>query len=134
MNLDKTSISLGSSLLSGEDLYEKQVKARKVRRYHIWFRNVVARDNSRCYKCNVPSSEAKLTVHHIVSYTKYPNLRVDPDNGLTLCSECHADYHRQEGREPTLGGLVRWLGIQPGFTFALEVKMQGQLSNLEEDG
>jgi 5-methylcytosine-specific restriction endonuclease McrA len=33
----------------------------------------------------------RLQVHHILPWGKYPNLRYDPNNGITLCKA----HHRQ---------------------------------------
>ena len=107
---------------SGPDLATKQVKARKVKRYHKWKRDCMVRDGKTCQKCNGRSGDRSLTVHHIESYEEYPDLRVDLDNGITLCMTCHRAYHREMGRMPTLDGLVSWLGFRPGFTFNLESK------------
>lgn len=123
MGLTDYSIPLADS---GADLAQKQVKARKVRKYHKWKRDCIARDDRKCKKCDGRSGDKSLTVHHIESYDKYPDLRVDMANGITLCMTCHKDYHHQMGRVPTLDNLIIWLGFRPSFTFSLEGKKTNQ--------
>ena len=55
----------------------------------IWSNEIIDRDK-KCIKCG---SITKLCAHHIKEYSKYPNLRYDLTNGITLCSECHAGKH-----------------------------------------
>lgn len=34
-----------------------------------------------------------MVAHHLEPYAKNQPLRVDPDNGITLCAPCHKDFH-----------------------------------------
>jgi hypothetical protein len=34
-----------------------------------------------------------LNAHHLDCWSEYPDSRFDPDNGITLCSQCHAKFH-----------------------------------------
>ena len=52
-----------------------------------WRRQVFERDNYTCQKCG--QTGGKLNAHHIFSYAKFPELRLDLDNGQTLCIACH---------------------------------------------
>lgn len=56
--------------------------------YSLWRSAVLARDNWTCQKCN--KRGGKLHVHHIKSFSQFPELRVAIDNGQTLCPMCHA--------------------------------------------
>lgn len=60
-------------------------------KYAEFRQNVRKRD---CHKCQWPNcTESKshlLVVHHIRPWAKNPELRYDPDNGITICKKHHA--------------------------------------------
>jgi len=60
-----------------------------------WRRKVFARDNYTCQECG--KTKCYIESHHIKSFAKYPELRFDLENGITLCLECHSkvDKHRR---------------------------------------
>lgn len=66
---------------------------RSTKIYHLWRMAVLERDNYTCQEqtCRVKEN---LIVHHMKSYKDYPSKRVDFDNGITLCRQCHKDTHR----------------------------------------
>lgn len=59
-----------------------------------WSNKVRKRDS---YKCQICGIDRKTVAHHIFSYSDYPELRVDVGNGITLCRQCHTDFHRHYG-------------------------------------
>ena len=59
--------------------------------YKIWRNKVFERDNFTCLNCGV--NGVYLHPHHIKSYTYYPELRYEVDNGITLCVPCHHQLH-----------------------------------------
>lgn len=63
---------------------------------HRWWRNDVLKRNPCCLKCGVRD---RLQAHHLYGYADYPERRIDPGNGATLCSECHLSFHIQYGRK-----------------------------------
>ena len=65
-------------------------RLRKSKEFKEWRKSVFERDEYRCTKC---SSNKDLHPHHIKAFAKYPELRFDLDNGITLCSECHGKEH-----------------------------------------
>ena len=48
------------------------------------------RDGNRCQKCG---TRHNLTVHHVESKMKHPELIDKLDNLITLCDSCHRNYH-----------------------------------------
>lgn len=82
----------GLPLPQGAD-YQKgeQLRFSNVREY------VLFRDGHTCQCCKGKSKDSKLHVHHIESRKTGGNA---PNNLITLCSECHAKYHRGEIKLP----------------------------------
>lgn len=66
---------------------------RKKPEYKEWRAAVFERDKYTCAICGKVGGD--LNAHHIKPYAKYPDLRLDPDNGITLCKECHRKVHRK---------------------------------------
>lgn len=62
-------------------------RARKSTAYKNWRTKVFERDNYTCQGCNKRGS--KLHADHIKPFAYYKELRLDVDNGRTLCVECH---------------------------------------------
>jgi 5-methylcytosine-specific restriction endonuclease McrA len=61
--------------------------------YQNWRTAVFERDGYTCQKCGKHGGE--LNAHHIKRYSDHPELRLDIDNGITLCKECHEAEHRK---------------------------------------
>ena len=57
----------------------------------IWRLRVFERDNYTCRGCRQHGGE--LNSHHIKEFAKYPALRFEVNNGLTLCKSCHIKTH-----------------------------------------
>lgn len=49
-------------------------------------------------KCTVCGSVYDLHAHHIKPYKNHPELRLDVNNGTTLCGSCHRDWHKKNGK------------------------------------
>ena len=73
--------------------------------YRLWRESVFARDNWICQKCKKQGGE--LHPHHIKGFARYPESRFAIDNGVTLCKECHKQFHKKYGSDKTAGG--QWL-------------------------
>lgn len=55
-----------------------------------WAKEVLKRDSYQCQHCGI---REKLQAHHVLPYAKYPDKRLDLDNGITLCATCHSKQH-----------------------------------------
>lgn len=68
-----------------------------------WSRAIKIRDNFTCQDCGIRSHKGlgysvKLHSHHIKSWSKFPKLKYDLKNGITLCNSCHKKRHTLEKR------------------------------------
>ncbi|PZV19195.1 MAG: hypothetical protein DCF22_00575 [Leptolyngbya sp.] len=61
-------------------------------KYREWRRLVFERDGYICQHCG-DDRGGNLHAHHIQPWSKFPELRYELDNGLTLCRECHEKIH-----------------------------------------
>lgn len=83
---------------AGKFPWEKPKKAeRKTPQYAAWRTAVFERDGYRCAICGEVGG--RLNAHHIKPFARYPDLRLDVDNGITLCEECHKEVHRKKGKD-----------------------------------
>lgn len=55
--------------------------------YTEWTSAVIKRDNNTCRLCNTKVGIKHR--HHIYPVRKYPELKYDVENGITLCPDCH---------------------------------------------
>lgn len=65
--------------------------------YRAWRGAVFARDGYTCQSCLKPSADLPrggLTAHHIATFKEAPRLALKKSNGITLCWQCHRDFHR----------------------------------------
>lgn len=58
--------------------------------YSQWRKDVLRRDNNTCQRCMKINVRI---VHHIKEFSKYPDVRFDRNNGITLCEYCHKKEH-----------------------------------------
>ena len=64
---------------------------RNSKEYHEWRIAVLIRDKWVCQQCG---TKKNLHIHHKMRYKEYPKLRLNIDNGITLCKDCHVEAHR----------------------------------------
>lgn len=69
-------------------------KIRKDLVYKKWRECVFERDDYTCQKCGKRGGD--IHAHHELSFSDYPELRVEILNGMTLCVSCHRKIHRKD--------------------------------------
>jgi len=65
-------------------------RVRNSTEYKLWKFAVFSRDNFKCVVCGTTK---KIQAHHIKPFCDYPELRLDVDNGVTLCKKHHKKEH-----------------------------------------
>ena len=61
---------------------------RASREYKKWRYEVFKRDNFKCVLCG-DKKGGNIEADHIKDFALYPELRLDINNGRTLCKSCH---------------------------------------------
>lgn len=69
--------------------------ARKSMGYKLWRETIFIRDNWTCQKCRRKGD--KINVHHLHNFADYPELQISLENGITLCKNCHREFHKIYG-------------------------------------
>jgi hypothetical protein len=63
----------------------------------MWRKLCFERDNYTCKKTGIRGGQ--LHCHHIESFSLYPELRFDVNNGVTLSKEAHKEFHAIYGNK-----------------------------------
>jgi hypothetical protein len=63
--------------------------------YADWRTFVFVRDEFTCQKCGKVAG--RLEAHHMDSFADFPEKRLEPDNGITFCEDCHDEFNRRYG-------------------------------------
>lgn len=75
---------------------EERIKDRNYPEYVQWRLDVYKRDDFTCQVCG-DNRGGNLIAHHLFNYAKYPKLRTEISNGVTLCEKCHSEFHKMFG-------------------------------------
>jgi hypothetical protein len=70
-------------------------RLRNRRDWKEWREAVYQRDNYTCQKCQ--NGGVHLHPHHILNQCQFTDKVFDLDNGITLCKDCHYDFHKKYG-------------------------------------
>lgn len=70
-------------------------KRRKSLEYKLWRELIFVRDNWTCQRCR--ERGGKLNIHHLYNFADFPGLQTSVENGITLCKECHKEFHKIYG-------------------------------------
>ena len=76
---------------------EERERGRLYNEYYHWRIRVYKRDKYFCQCCGKHGSKVSLNAHHLDSYNWCKERRTDVDNGITLCTECHKEFHKKYG-------------------------------------
>ena len=99
-NSDKKLIKEKSPMWIGDADYKRQQRA--TFEYNFWRKLVFERDDYTCQKCKIKrthSWQPSLNAHHILNFSSNESLRTDINNGITLCEDCHMQFHRIYGKK-----------------------------------
>lgn len=88
---------------SGENAYNwnggydsEKIKFRKTYAFKQFVKEVYKRDGYKCQICG--KGNCTLNAHHLDGYNWCEEKRTDVSNGITLCEDCHNDFHNTYGR------------------------------------
>ena len=89
--------------LSNED----RIKGRDYIEYNNFIKRVLARDNYTCQCCGNRAD----VVHHLDGYDWCIEKRTDESNGISLCNNCHKNFHSMYGYgKNTKEQFEEWIG------------------------
>lgn len=74
---------------------EERLNDRSYPEYKEWRILIYKRDEYTCQICGQVNGE--LRAHHLDGYANNYDKRILLENGITLCKECHDDFHHQFG-------------------------------------
>jgi predicted transcriptional regulator len=60
--------------------------------YYNWRKKCLKRDNFTCQVCG--KHGGKLHIHHLNNFSEFKELRYKLSNGITLCKNCHEEFHK----------------------------------------
>lgn len=84
-------------------------KIRSSHAYAAWRLSIFERDCFTCQKCNNHANH--LQAHHLQSFHSNRALRLDINNGVTLCVDCHIHFHKVYSRcNNTAEQYNEWIG------------------------
>lgn len=107
---------------------EERIIGRNYPEYIDFIKRVLARDNYTC-KCCGKVCSGNAEVHHLDGYDWCAGKRTDDTNGITLCTDCHSNFHAYYGKGGnTKNQYEEWVG----YTIEKIEKYNKKLSNAKE--
>lgn len=88
----------------------KVSKAARAKRFQtlragtVWSQAVRQRDDHRCRRCG-KRDEKNNHAHHVAPRSRRPDLKLNLDNGITVCFDCHNWIHANPIEAEALGLL-----------------------------
>ena len=80
--------------------FDENLQIRRSPEYRVWRTTVFERDNYTCVWCGQRGK--RLAADHIKPFAYFPDLRLEIDNGRTLCVNCHYKTPTYGGRKNTI--------------------------------
>ena len=74
---------------------EEREKGRDIIGYKTWVKTILRKNNYTCQCCGQYSKNLKA--HHLNGYNWDKEHRIDVNNGITLCEDCHKEFHNIYG-------------------------------------
>lgn len=103
---------------------EERERKRLYPEYYQFVKRVLARDNYTCQCCNIDNEY--MEVHHLDGYEWCKEKRVDETNAITLCKNCHSNFHAIYGKgNNTRMQFEEWLN----FSLKELTKYEGDISS-----
>lgn len=114
---------------------DERIIQRDYPEYKNFIKSVLARDNFTCQYCG-KTGDNKLVVHHLDGYEWCVEGRTDVTNAITLCKNCHGNFHCQYGYgDNTKQQFEMWIGntlpLLEGYNG--ELPTTRQIYDFEED-
>lgn len=92
-----------SPVYKGNNVQHERTE-RNLPEYRDWRKAVFARDNYTCQHCGKKNGFGEsiyLECHHLNCFKDFECQRLDVDNGITLCKQCHMLFHSLYGKKHT---------------------------------
>lgn len=103
--------------------------------YNEFVKKVFSRDNYTCQCCG-KKSQNDIEAHHLDGYNWCKEKRTDDTNGITLCKNCHQNFHNIYGRgNNTKEQFEEWIGytLIEFETFNGKIPMSRAIYDYEEN-
>jgi len=76
---------------------EERLNGRMLKKNYIWIKSVFKKDDYICQCCR--QKGCSLEAHHLEGYHWCKELRFEVSNGVTLCKDCHKEFHHLFGNK-----------------------------------
>lgn len=81
----------------------EQAAFRRSPEYQAWRVKVLERDKYTYQHCE--QTGGRLVVHHVKTFKMHTELRLEPDNGIVLCNDCHEKLHLSRVKQPKIQSI-----------------------------